>query len=441
LAIRSREISRRISALFVSHKLVLFNMNVSRFKLEDLIVAFFLASAVLGYVVSYEKLYLFHLASAFYLFSLFTSVVKLSRRKLASMQLLFLFYIYSAVSLVWSPDILNGLFFLFYFANGILIVFVIVNYAKTPEKLYFCFKTLSIFLILNFLVGFLETTGYFRLPVSPYFGKNHTWPSGFNSNLNNFGFVFIIIFPFFFLHRNKLVKLSALFLAIWFSYFLESKGYILSLSLLFCFFALTSLDGRSFFGIFLISIICVLGFMIFNFSFLEEVFSSVRQFPALAQVGVGLELMAEGNIDTNDSTGTRAYFYLYGLREFFASYGLGLGIAGIGTILAENANTAAGGFSIISFHNFFLEMLIDFGFIPFFVMMYAYLWLIYKLYSDGRRSSNYMLGYFSKACGLSLLVALPASISPSSIIYVFTFWIVIGFSMAVYHLLKLDTGK
>jgi O-antigen ligase len=122
--------------------------------------------------------------------------------------------------------------------------------------------------------------------------------------------------------------------------------------------------------------------------------------------------------------------YLYGLEELEKSYGLGLGVAGVGSKLASETELFDTDRVFFSFHNFFLEMLVDFGFIPFLVMMYTYFRLIFKLLVCYRCTDNIKHSYYAKASALSLLTIIPASISPSSIIYIFTFWLVVGFSLA-----------
>lgn len=71
--------------------------------------------------------------------------------------------------------------------------------------------------------------------------------------------------------------------------------------------------------------------------------------------------------------------YLYGLEELVKNYGLGLGIAGVGSKLASHTELFDTDKTIFSFHNFFLEMLVDFGLIPFLILIYGYFNLVRDL--------------------------------------------------------------
>lgn len=152
-----------------------------------------------------------------------------------------------------------------------------------------------------------------------------------------------------------------------------------------------------------------------------------------------MNLAKSSDIKAEDSTSVRAAMYLYGVKELFASHGLGLGTAGVGSQLASETSLFGEDKDIFSFHNFFLEMLVDIGVIPFVIIMLAYLKLAFSLIKKSRYKIDKKLSYMAKACGLSLLTIIPASIAPSSIIYVFTFWMVIGFSIATYFVIKNET--
>lgn len=404
--------------------------------IDKAMMAMFLASAVLGYVVGIGKLYFFHIISLVCVFCMFLGYIKVTRYALKSIFPLFLLIIFAVFSLLWAPNIKTGSYIIFYLINGCFIVFSIVNFSERLEKLDFAFKVLAVFYSLNFFVGLVETTGLFRLPVSPYYGLNDTRPSGFNSNLNNFGFVFLAVFPFLFLYRNNLVKLLAIVLAIWFAFKLESKGFFLGFILFFLLLVLIEIKNiRAWRWIFGLSISALLLSVIVGLM-IEDLNLNNRIFSTFNQIGRGIELIKNNTLTQQDSTGFRAYMYGYGIQELIKSYGLGLGVAGVGSKLAVDAAFLGLEKDFFSFHNFFLEMLIDFGVIPFTLLILGYLILINQLISISKKVKNQQLKYYTKASALSLLLILPASISPSSIIYIFTFWLIIGFSLASLRLAR-----
>lgn len=165
----------------------------------------------------------------------------------------------------------------------------------------------------------------------------------------------------------------------------------------------------------------------------DQVNFNNRAFSAFNQIERAANLAKSEDFKAEDSTSVRTFMYLYGVNELFASNGLGIGVAGVGSKLASETNLFGEDKDIFSFHNFFLEMVVDIGVIPFVIIMLAYLKLAFSLIKESRYKID---SYMAKACGLSLLTIIPASIAPSSIIYVFTFWIVIGFSIATFLIIK-----
>lgn len=407
-----------------------------------LLTGIFLFSAVLGYVLSYQKVYLFHVVAVLYFLSMVLGFIKVRKSSFKTMQYIFLFLGYAIISMLWAPSLVNGLYYIFYFICATTIIFVVVNYAQDINKLNFIFKVLAVFFLLNFFVGLLETTGLFRLPASPYYGSFNTRPSGFNFNLNNFGFVFLAIFPFLFLYPSKVAKATATLLATWFAFKLESKGFFLGLLAFYFIFFLVEIKKKRTWHLITGLGITTLIATFFIIFILENVNLNNRIFSTFGQIERGVELMVNSSADSSDSTGQRSTAYTFGLQELFNSYGVGRGVAGVTTnLINKNVYKESNGVCSLergqcSFHNFFLEMLIDFGIIPFLLIMYGYLKLVRKLLSISKNKNNIMFSYYAKASALSLLTIIPASISPSSIIYVFTFWLVVGFSLSITKISK-----
>lgn len=399
---------------------------------HKLFVSLLMITAVFGYVVGYGKLYAFHLVLASYWGFVLVGIISIRKKTIKAMAIPVSFLLFMCISLLWTPNVKNGLSYIFYFLCGYTIVFAIVNYASGLARLNFIFRVLAIFFIFNFAVGLLETTGYFRLPVSPYYGLSSTRPSGFNSNLNNFGFVFVAIFPFIVLYPMRLLRLLGAGLALWFVIKLESKGFLLGLVAFLCFYFFAQIKKKSTWrwaGLGLIASSMLSMILFFGSS---QISLDNRAFSAFSQIERGVSLISSGYVTEVDSTSKRAAMYLMGVKELHATNGMGLGVAGIGSKLALNSDFFDEGKEFYSFHNFFLEMLVDLGVIPFVFIMYFYIRLaLYNIKMSNRVGSE-RLRFFNKASGVSLLTIIPASISPSSIIYVFTFWLVIGFAVATY---------
>ncbi|AKX46108.1 hypothetical protein AKN94_01025 [Thiopseudomonas alkaliphila] len=400
------------------------------------VVFLLLATAVFGYVAGYHKLYAFHLVLSAYWLGILLTVFPVRRKTLEVLKFPIFFLFFVCLSVFWTPNISNGLTFIFYLLCGYSIVFSLVNYTVDFNRLSFVFKVLSFCYLLNFFVGLLETTGYFRLPMSPYYGLNMTAPSGFNSNLNNFGFVFVAIFPFVFLYPKRFVSIFGMLLAIWFLLKLGSKGFFLGLTAFFVFYFVSRIQRKSTWR--WMSLITIGSFLLVLFFSVGAAKLNLdnRAFMLFSQIERATSLLREKELSVKDSTGVRAGMSYVGLNELFKTYGVGVGISGIGSKLASETDFFDSGKEIYSFHNFFLEMLIDVGVIPFIIIMVAYVKLALANIKLAGSLANKKLAYFVKSSGLSLLTIIPASIAPSSIIYVFTFWLVIGFSIASHLVAK-----
>lgn len=399
--------------------------------LEKMLVGLLIISAVLGYVVSYQKLYLFHVVAIFYYLAVFLGLIKISKKSLKSISLFFFIFAYSIISLMWAPNIINGIYYLFYLVCGLTILIAITNYAQDMNRLYFVFKVAGSMLLINFFIGLLETTGHFRLPVSPYalsgtFSNvipGFSRPSGFNSNLNNFGFVFAITFPFLFLYPQKIISILSLFLLAWFTYNLQSKGFFLGVLVFFVAYFIVEIKRKSTLSIlFLGGILSIIVGMVY----LEEITSLFqgRIFTLFEQISRGIDLITSGEITPGDSTSTRALFYYTGLNLLYETYGLGLGLSGVTSILELQENKP------IAFHFFFLELLVDLGVLVFIIIVISYLYIITMLFKVKKESKG-SERYIFNASIYSLLILIPSSIAPSSIIYILSLWVILGFVISL----------
>ena len=137
------------------------------------------------------------------------------------------------------------------------------------------------------------------------------------------------------------------------------------------------------------------------------------------------------NVDLySNSTDVRASVYTLGIINLLENPILGLGLGGIQNVLL-NMNSP-----IQSFHFYFLEVLINYGFIFYLFFIIFYIKLIFNVY----RVSLRIVDKVNKNISLSIfytLVIMPfASIAPSSIVYNLTAWTVVGLALSIVHLDK-----
>lgn len=222
----------------------------------------------------------------------------------------------------------------------------------------------------------------------------------------------------------------------WFIFKLESKGFFLAVTFfILAYFVVDFRRGRNWVWLSAVILACSLTWLTANSVRDNNRYVENRALSAFAQIDRGLNLIKDGGSQETDSTGQRAAMYLYGLEELKSNLVLGVGVAGIATKLSTEADLYEESSELYAFHNFFLEMLIDLGVVVFSILMMFYTWLAFRLIKLSRHQSNKVAAYLAKASGLSLITILVASISPSSIIYILTFWVVIGLALGVYFCL------
>lgn len=413
--------------------------------IEYKIVQLGVVSALFGYALSFYSVYFFHLVIA--LFFIYTLIASkgLSIRTLKIVYPVLIFFLFSAITLLWVENIELGLINLFYIFCGFFAVVFSVLSSKNGENLKKIYKVLVFIATINFIIGFCESLGLFRLPMSPYsqyasfFGYKESdlnefytfqvdsilsKPTGFNGNPNTFGFVFILTFPFLFFY-NKYSKYFSLIFVIFFNFYLQSRGVFIASIIFFLVFSF--LNFRKNFFYFLILIFGALLFIpFFNYDFTDLRISS-----SFESIQTGFNNILNKNVDLySNSTDVRASVYTLGIINLIENPILGLGLGGIQNILL-NMNSP-----IQSFHFYFLEVLINYGIVFYLFFMVFYIKLILNVY----RVSLRIVDKVNKNISLSIfyaLVIMPfASIAPSSIVYNLTAWTVVGLALSIVHLDK-----
>lgn len=408
-----------------------------------------IATAMIGYVLGYSGIYLFHLVAAGWLLFSTALIMCSGSVQVSRVEYLLpigLIFSYTVTTVMWHPDMVVWARYHFYFVSGIVALLSVYQSIDNREQLDWAFRFIGVLLGVNLFVGILESLGVMRLPMSPYSPHSSYFgieginladlrpdseaivsrkPTGFNANPNTFGFVLMLALPFFALAKNKLVVFGGFIVTFWLMAAIGSRGHFLALLFLFALLPfyrplswkrlglLAAMPGVLIAGVLLVGLLA------------PEFPGVARMLDVFDQLARGLRLMGTGQIDLFDSVGTRAEIYLFGLREFLSNPAFGLGFGGAEARLTQE------GFGITSFHFFFLQMLIDLGALVFVLFMCVYLGLAFSLRRIALRRSDAQLAYIAGACSLSLLVAIPASLSPSGVHYVLGYYVLGGFSLAI----------
>ncbi len=415
-------------------------MQLSHNKYNVRIQQIVIATAILGYTVGYAKLWAFHLAMALSFVFILAGKIKFRKIDIKYLVPFFLLITYSIFTLIYTPDPLTGLRYIFYFICGFMILVNCLTYCNNEDDLISISKLFTILIIINISIGVLESLGVLRLPMSPLSDYAHLFgakesnlnelenyqidivkskPTGFNSNPNSFGFIWLLFFPWIFLNKKISIKLIAILLFIFFNYHIESKALFIAGIVFFISYLIINIKNP----VITISSIFII-ILIFYFLLQNK---DARYASAFSEISRGIDLIKYSDYSKLNSTGLRAFIYAHGIELFIKSYGFGIGIGGITSYLESIK------FPITSFHFFFLEMLIDLGIIVFSILMSCYIFLIVKLFKVQHSTK---IDYLAKSIGYSLIIAIPASMAASSIIYVLSFWCVLGLGLATLKISK-----
>lgn len=360
----------------------------------------------------------------------------------------FAFYFYTWITAFWHPDLAIFFRYQFYLLCGIYLIVYIYQKVDNEEQLKSLFKIIGLILTINLAIGISESLGLLRLPNSPYSSFVHYFghsgvdlsdlndttikvigekPTGFNWNPNNFGFVILLMLPYFLFHHSNKVKVCGVLAVLWILLSIGSRAHFLAFISLLVFLPLMyKLSKKQMYAI-SFTIISLLVFILLPiFIKFDDSSTIARMYSVFEQLSVGLEYLKSGSIGSGslNSTGKRAEVYIFGIFELQKSGGLGVGLGGIEALLVDS------GSKITSFHFFFLQMLVDFGWM-FIFFIFMYLTLIFKLRKLAINTRDNFVSYISKASALSLLIAIPASLAPSGVHYILSYYILIGFSLAI----------
>ena len=427
-----------------------------KFRFKSLIMAF-LISSVIGVGISYGKLYLFHIIL---LLLIFAYIQKRNNKKIvifkkcpSSFHKFFYFMlIWYFFSLTWSISRLYSLQYLFYILCGISISLTIIYFAWDENLLLQIIKALSIPFIIEVVISLLESFRLFRYPISPfspyvtYFAREMKIdmgladnivqelmqsPTGFQWNPNDLALAILMIFPFFFLSKNKILKIFGIISTAIIIVKSGSRGMFLALLFMimiyFIFISKKKIIAISFFVI-LVSI------NIINANYLPNYFLNSEN-PRIREIAYSYSALISyirfDSYNDNDSIGVRQQLIKNGLIGLKNSHYLGVGGGG-SRALAERLGGIDG--RVTSMHNFWIEVLVDSGIVFFIIFLIWYSKILIGLLRVVNHTKYKFLKYVASSCFLSMGGFLLGAIVPSSVIYFFPMWIMYGISIATINI-------
>ena len=325
--------------------------------------------------------------------------------------LLFLmsFYVYSILSINWSYDNSDSIIYNVYLGIGIFTTVMLSLFIKTNYNVKQIFKIWLFIFLCQLTLAFLEVFYGMHISNSRYFGANISVPTGFYNNENDFATFIVISLPFLLLNynKNRLIISFILLFAVFIICETSSRTNIITLLLLLLLF-IKVLKKRK---------LAVLIFIMIFFLIITnyESFFSYLEIDRIINAKDESMMVRYNNI-------------LLAISAAFESYSFGIGAGGMENYIIQNSLNNNG---ISAVHNWYFEILGNFGIIMFFGYLLFNGFILYSLYVIIKMTNNNTIEKKISICLLFSNVGfLFGCISMSSVIHFLPYWILLGITLA-----------
>lgn len=346
-----------------------------------------------------------------------------------------LFYIfwafYALLSLLWAVDKNRAILNIIFLNTGILCVFLIVYYFKDINSMNRIFKIWLIAFIIMIGIGIWEILTGNHLPGSKYSDLQNYYfrylPVAVFYNTNDFATFISISLPIILIGISQIIKslkwyvgAAVFIIAIYVLANTQSGANIVAVILEMSFWFLILQKGISRIKIIVFALLASL--LIFSF------YSDIAQ-TALNKVTVQLN-----TIPTDLAEGAnRKSLYLNGLHFAIESYGFGVGA---GNVEYYMENSPIYFTHAIDMHNWFLEILVNYGILVFIGYLFLYFGLLRSLYQIYRKTKFPQYKLAAQGLLVSMVGFSVASLSSSSIISFIPQWLLFGCALALINIAR-----
>jgi len=348
---------------------------------------------------------------------------------------------YAVLSLAWAISkeaAVRNIIFLF---MGFSVIFFSTYYFRAKKDLQILYNLwLTVFGIL-ILVGFWEHLTGCHLPVSAFFGETRSrfmfMPTGFFHNPNDYATFLTLSIPFGIgiirYSCKKYLRFFGLCSILGALYLIVAAGSRANMiavlfELIFIFIFILNLKRK--FKLVITVTICVILLFAFLPNPIQEFFSQTTG--ELNSVLIQTKLMA-------GSIGARINLVRNGLLFIYSTVGFGVGAGNAEYYMAHFAQYYTAG--ILNPHNWWLEILIDYGILVFIGYVIFYIGIIrnlWKLYHEKQTKEEKMI---CEALLVSLVGFFFASISSSSIMAFKPQWLLFAFALTYLNYFRNSEGK
>jgi len=348
--------------------------------------------------------------------------------------------IYATLSMAWAASKADGIRHIIFLFMAVSVIFFVVYYFsndKDLKRLYYLW--LAVFGGLVLLGVWEQLTGR-HIPISAYYSETRArfmiGPTGVFNNPNDYATFLAFSIPFALgvlrYARNKLIRLMGLSVTIVAFYLIVvagSRANILATLIEVGFLVLLLSNPKGNFKIMVTAIICLAIAVFFLPGPVQWFFSQVG-----GQLG---SLSTEAQLGT-ESVGVRMNLVRNGLMFLYSTLGFGVGAGNAEYWMANFAryDTAR----IVNPHNWWLEILINYGIFIFIGYVVMYIGIVRRLWRAWHKAVDRKERMIAESLLLALIGFFFASISSSSIIAFDPQWFLFAFALAFLNTWRLKGG-
>ncbi len=347
-----------------------------------------------------------------------------------------LWLIYAILSLAWAADKIEALREIIFLFMGVSVIFFVVYYCNNFSDLKRLYTLWLLVLVPLVCIGLWEHTTGNHLSISGLADVPERFryaPTGVFQNQNDYATYLALSISFvitFVRYNDRLLKrlfgMVLLMPCLYLVVVTFSRANYLAIILGLAFWFLFLLKIRSKVKVLaLAGIVAVLLFVVFS----EQVLRT------LGVVGAQLSGLAAPSEHTLGSVGVRLNLIKNSLIFLMNSYGFGVGAGNVEYYMTNFSVYETGG--ILNVHNWWAEILVDYGILIFIGYTLFYLGLLVKLYIAYGKLTDNSRKMICEALLVGLVVFFFASISSSSIMAIGAQWILFSLALSFLNCCRL----
>ncbi|MGG1572314.1 O-antigen ligase family protein [Fictibacillus sp. NRS-1165] len=426
-----------IIAVFIAIKPVVQQIPFMNLLLYMLIFSSFLGAGIMNIpagpisMFPYRMVYVLMVPAVLYLALFRRDVLQWEQVRVKPVLYFHLFWmLYALFSLSWSRSFSMGAVDLIFLIIGISLIFFMVFLMKKEEEFKYVYWIWIVMFAVLTVIGLWNHVTHQHLAISRI-NKVAEYQKGIPTSVfvNENDFASFISVSFFlvlaFVHRTRswLMKAAGaalMLLSLYVMIFTSSRANFIAipLGLAFWFVFLTNKKAKR--------VLVVLGFI----GLAAGIFMFKEKFAAAIGKVEGMlhSLMSSGSQTEIASVDIRSNLIKNGLLFFEKSFGFGIGSGNSKYYLMHYAEFPTKG--IINVHNWWIEILVNYGAVIFAGYVFLYVWVILQLFRIFRQSGTLYEKIISEGLLGGMIAFSLSCISPSSQISLNYLWLLFAFSIS-----------